>query len=286
MQTNASFEIIHGDLMFPLDVFLNLTSDLFVYCNYHKDMEIIYIKEGKAAFNINNSTYEASAGQALFINSGYIHTGLPIEDTFCCAYAIVFGLEMLDICQAKYIEPFVNNKYRFPCLISGEHPWEVEILNAISRIIEIFYDKTYGYELSITANLYKILSEIIINKKYIISENDYGNPLKLIQVKKTLKYIQENYTDKIYISELAQEANISKDYFCKIFKSMTGKTPVEYINTYRIHKACSLLEKSEMSVLEIALTVGFEDVSFFIKTFKKLLGITPKIYRQSHRDLS
>ncbi len=290
MQTNAFFETSHGNYMFPLDVFLNLTSGLFVYCNYHKDMEIIYIKEGKANFNINNTIYEASAGQALFINSGYIHAGHPIEGVFCRAYAIVFSLEMLsvpqsDLCQNNYIEPFINNKFRFPCLISGEQPWEAEVLKSISSIIELFYDKSYGYELKITANLYSLLSEIITNKKYTISEpdSDNGNPLKLIQLKKVLNYIQENYSKKIYISELAREANVSKDYFSKIFKSITGKTPVEYLTTYRIHKACNLLAATDLSVLEIALTVGFEDVSFFVKTFKKFLGDTPKAYRQSHR---
>lgn len=289
IQDQALFETSHGSDAFPFNIWLNLTSDIFVYCNYHKDIEIIYIQEGKASFGINGTMYEASAGQALIINSEYIHTGRPVKGTFCSAYAIVFDLGMLaarhpGLCQDKYIAPFINNELRFPGFISGEHPWEAEILDALSDIIDIFDNKTYGYELKIIARLYTILSEIISNRKYIVSEPDRcGNPVKLVQLKKALKYIQENYSGKIQISELAREANISRDHFYKIFKSMTGKTPVEYITVCRIRKACHLLKTSEMSILETALAVGMEDVSFFIKTFKKFMGVTPKRYRRSQK---
>jgi AraC-like DNA-binding protein len=62
---------------------------------------------------------------------------------------------------------------------------------------------------------------------------------------------------------------------------MTTKTPVEYLNTYRIERASGMLLNSGKSVTDIAFSCGFNDLSYFIKTFKSIKGITPAKFRKS-----
>ena len=104
---------------------------------------------------------------------------------------------------------------------------------------------------------------------------------KIDLIKKILNYIHENYNDKIYIEDLALEANMNVQYFCRFFKSVIGKTPVEYINSYRIEKATELLQTETLSISNIALSVGIDNFSYFVKQFKKYKNCTPSQYRKS-----
>ena len=98
---------------------------------------------------------------------------------------------------------------------------------------------------------------------------------------KVIHYIKEHYKEKIILEDIAQEFNYSVGHLCRKFKSEIGDSIVNYIIKYRISMAMKLLfERSDLSIEEIALDVGFNDVQFFDKTFKKLVGMTPGQYRK------
>jgi len=79
---------------------------------------------------------------------------------------------------------------------------------------------------------------------------------------------------------LAREAGVSPKYLCRIFSQLTGKSPVEYLNEYRVERACALLSDTDLPILDIGLSCGFNDQSYFIKTFKRYKGKTPGGYRK------
>lgn len=97
-------------------------------------------------------------------------------------------------------------------------------------------------------------------------------------IKKALEVIENHYADCITLEDLAQAAGMNSKYFCRYFKDMTHRTPVDYLNYYRIEQACFKLVTSNESIADIGLSCGFNDVSYFIKTFKKYKGMTPKKY--------
>lgn len=95
------------------------------------------------------------------------------------------------------------------------------------------------------------------------------------------KYIENNHTKKLYLDEIAKSAYFSKYHFCKVFKTLTDQTVIEYVNTVRIEKAKKLLKKSFFNITEICYKVGFSDISNFNRTFKKVVGISPSEYREN-----
>ena len=95
-----------------------------------------------------------------------------------------------------------------------------------------------------------------------------------------LKYIDENYTKAIDIKELAKQEHISYTYFRAIFKKKTGASPNQYIIMLRLRNASRLLKQTELSVKEVAETVGFSDQMYFSRIFKKRFGVTPKDFRK------
>jgi AraC-like DNA-binding protein/mannose-6-phosphate isomerase-like protein (cupin superfamily) len=95
-----------------------------------------------------------------------------------------------------------------------------------------------------------------------------------------IQYIKEHYQEKILLKDIASTFNYSVGHLCRKFKQETGDTLVDYITKYRISVAMRLLfERKDLSTEEIALEVGFNDVQYFTKSFKKCVGNTPGKYR-------
>lgn len=97
---------------------------------------------------------------------------------------------------------------------------------------------------------------------------------------KSIQYIQEHYTEKVTLDEVAGEVYLSSAYFSKIFKEEMNISFKNYLNSLRIDKSKSLLSNSDIQLIEIAGMVGYEDQSYFSKVFKKVTGFSPGKYRE------
>ncbi|MDA3958191.1 AraC family transcriptional regulator [Oceanispirochaeta sp.] len=102
----------------------------------------------------------------------------------------------------------------------------------------------------------------------------------LWSVKDTVQYIHDHYDQSLSLNELAHRCAYNPSYFSRVFKEQTGIALFEYINRLRIEGACRLLKNSEMSILDIAFAVGYNNVSFFNRYFKKLHSMSPGEYRR------
>lgn len=99
-------------------------------------------------------------------------------------------------------------------------------------------------------------------------------------IMRAIEYIEKNYNNEISIDELCKELNINKCYFCSIFKKETGYTFINYLNSYKIKKSKELLKNPNLSLLDIALSVGFNNQSYYSTVFKKLTSQTPLEFRE------
>lgn len=103
-------------------------------------------------------------------------------------------------------------------------------------------------------------------------------------IKKAVEYINENYTKDIRLDFLASLCDISPSYFSKLFKKIMEVNLSTYVNGLRTDKAKFLLTKTNKPVVDVAYDVGFEDCGYFIKIFKRFVGLTPNTYRANHID--
>ena len=108
----------------------------------------------------------------------------------------------------------------------------------------------------------------MLTKHYIIPVSTEQNK-SLAAVKEVLDHISLHYQENLTASELSGLSNYSEYYFMKLFRQYTGKTLVEYINDFRMEKAKYLLTHSDAPVTEIAMNVGFNSTSYFIKKFQQ-----------------
>lgn len=135
-----------------------------------------------------------------------------------------------------------------------------------------------GSELITMGTLFELFGIIYQKKLYQDKVDDAKSSRKMMQLKPVLEYIDSNYGQTITLNELSRIAGMSPKYFCSYFHSIIHRTPIDYLNYYRIERACSELSTSDLTLTEVAYRCGFSDVCYFIKTFKRYKGITPHRY--------
>lgn len=287
---NLKEQSAHGNTLFPLHVYTHLdkTGHYSVNSHWHQEFEIIYVEKGEFKLMIDMNSVTLKSGQCLCINSGEVHSMEDASTTESIHHAIVFDLSFLntveyDYCQLHYIEPLLSQKLKLPLYLDTESKSGQKLITEIIDLIDCYRSKSLGYQLNIKGSLLKILSYLAAENQFLKIEEGPSNSkdYKLHVLKQVVTYIQEHYSEKIYIQQLADEVNMNSQYFCRFFKSMTGKTPTDYINHHRIEKAIHLLSTTDQKIIDISLSVGFDNFSYFIKTFKNYKHCTPSEYRRS-----
>ncbi|OMF09596.1 AraC family transcriptional regulator [Paenibacillus amylolyticus] len=281
---------IHGNAMYPVSVYPDiqqLNGDSILDCHWHDEMEFTMVTQGCAVFQIDMNTVEVQAGEAIFINRGEIHAGYLKGDVLCIFSSIVFNPELLgsrafDTVQEKFIGPLVRKTVIPPSHIKADENWGQEILDLLKRIFADHAGRTETCEMSTKAYLYLIFARMFEHMRPAPLKGTVatGSHDKVERLKSVLSYIHKRYPEPLKLKELADEANMSEGHFCRFFKQMVQKTPVDYINYYRVQQACVQLENTDHKIVDIAMDVGFEHLSYFITTFKKHKATTPSQYRK------
>lgn len=250
--------------------------------HWHTEFELIRILEGIFGLNIDGKPLTAEKGDIIFIRDGLLHGGTPLRCKYEC---VVFDLKLLlqdnHICS-KQIRSIINHTISIHTkLTDGGNA----LSQAVANIFDSLHEKKTGYEFITQGALYQLFGIILGDHLY----EEAPHPSVAAQhhirnFKNVLNYIESHYTENISLEELAKEAGMSPKYFCRFFRDMTNRTPIDYVNYYRIECACEQLSTTEASITEVALNCGFNDISYFSKLFRRYKGITPRQYmsRQFH----
>lgn len=247
--------------------------------HWHSEYELIYIVDGEFILTINDKSYNLKKGDSALILDGIIHGGHGKEAIYEC---IVF--DYIHICQKNYVE-FSSTidffqKMESPIIFS-ENPTESR--KKVEELFEIFRTKKINdfSKLQIFGCIFSITGIVLENN---LCEADISNKKdkNIYRLKGVLSYIKQHYSENITLSELAENAGLNEKYLCSLFKQLTGKTPIDYLIYYRIQCACEQLIFTNLTITEIALSCGFNDISYFVKQFKKLKNTTPFKYRQQN----
>ncbi|GAA0856267.1 AraC family transcriptional regulator [Clostridium nitritogenes] len=271
----------HGTFDFPIE-FYHVTPNHSRYnmpYHWHTECEIIRILEGEFILFIDEDKIVARKNDLLFIHGGIFHGGLPNNCIYEC---IVFDMKLLlkdnHACTKQIYDIINHNK-----VIAPKLPSNIKDLNTCcTSLFESMRLKNIGYEFITQGSLYYLIGAILENKLYMKNDNHTKKTKeRFLQFKNVITLIENEYQNPLTLEDLSRASGMSPKYFCRFFNEMSNKTPIEYLNYYRIEIACEKLLATELSITEIALNCGFNDVSYFIKTFKKYKGLTPKKYLKS-----
>ena len=154
------------------------------------------------------------------------------------------------------------------------------------QLIEIYMAKTDESESKIAAQIKTkvILLQFILEmwEKGLVIENDTNG--RNIVEKEMVSYIQQNFTGKISLKEFGEQFHLSEKYISRYFKEHFHITLSQYITYLRLEHAKQLLQDTDMPVTEVALQSGYQNVSYFIRSFKKAYAVSPLKYRKSDEN--
>ena len=267
----------HGTFNFPIAYYHETprTPKYYMTYHWHTSYEILYINRGEFTLTLDDKTCTYKAGDVVFITDGMLHGGTPKDCHYDC---IVFDLQMLlkdnNACS-KMVQDIISHKITINTYLSENN----HVITAVVQdLVHALSEKREGYEFLVQGYLYILFGEIITDHLYTTNTRDDLSTERLNSIKEVLTYISENYTSNVSLDNLAHIAGMNPKYFCRYFRSMTDRTPIDYLNYYRIECACEMLSTKDVSIKEVAISCGFNDESYFIKTFHKYKGITPKQY--------
>ena len=105
------------------------------------------------------------------------------------------------------------------------------------------------------------------------------------RIRNAQSYIRKNIGSKIMVKDLAEDTSLSLEHFIRLFKKETGETPNMYITRMKLERAMVILATSDSNIKSIALTLGYDDLSYFTRAFKRFSGVTPQQYRDQHQQM-
>ena len=247
--------------------------------HWHDEFEIIYVKSGFLTVSISGENYIGKPGDAFVVSPGNLHF-MGSQTGNVDYFTFLFPLKYIsfrtdDILDDKLLEPLNSGHL----IISPEI--EDTVKEQCEQLVEIYGAKKEESQSKITAQIKTkiILLQFILElwKKGFIVENDTSG--KNTVEKEMVSYIQQNFTGKILLKEFGEQFHLSEKYISRYFKEHFHITISQYVTYLRLEHAKQLLQDTDIPVTEVAMQSGYQNVSYFIRSFKKTYGMSPLKYR-------
>ena len=229
--------------------------------NWHESIELICATEGRGYIICNGSSYPMKPGDIFVINAHEFH-GFTTEDTFTYDCIIVNS----QFLSNNGIEP---TQVQFQNLIQDE-----KLLSIYQELVcEINVQSDYC-ELAKRSKMLELFLQLM-RHHLVYGDTQRADSKTLASVKAGIHFINNEFSSKISLDEIASAAGLSKYHFSREFKKATGSTVTSYLNMVRCNHAKLLLSNKEYSVHDVALLCGFTNDSLFSKTFRNVVGCAP-----------
>ena len=274
--------IRHGSFGFPIAYYAVDESHprYTMILHWHPEYEILRVKQGELEVTLDGEGMTARAGDILLISGGVTHSGVPLH----CAYeCLVFDLHSF-VTRNRIVSRQIEDILEHRLTLCSRVPRDtVGLDETVEGVFAAMREQRPGYELAVQGGLYQLLGMVVRDGLYHLpvpgSRRRDGQQVSL---KNVVTYIEENYASHVTLDDLARAAGMNRKYFCVFFKEMTRKTPIEYLNHYRIEMAGEQLLSGEQTVAEVATNCGFGDMSYFARLFHRYMGVTPRNYHRGH----
>lgn len=272
----------HGTDAFPLEYYLvdEQHPRYNMPHHWHTETELLYIQKGRFQLSLNGKEYMLGAGNLCYIAEGALHGGIPYDCVYEC---MVFNSNVLlkhTSLVRDYLKDIENTRTLIQPVFTSAQPG---ILKCISRMLSAARDMKPGWELLALAGLYDFYGTVIQQNYREEAPSDATAYQRVRQIKMALEFIEQNYHRPITLEQLAHASGLSPKYFCRYFRNILSKTPIDYLNYYRVERACFLLEENKRSVTDVAYACGYNDSSYFVRCFKRYKGITPNQYAKQSK---
>ena len=232
------------------------------YLHWHDCIEVVYCEYGQGWVISGSDRIFVEEGDIAIVNSGDIHDGLTESE--CRMYSLDLG--------STLYSPLGLDPHLF---VFKKKIKDARMEASIRRIIAEMERKDAYYKQAVQIEIISIV--LLLMREYLdnTTERKSSDNQQVQAVKKIISYLREHFLERITIEELCAETDYSKFYLCHSFKKMTGNTIIQYVNFLKCQHARNLLLEGNHSVSESAALSGYNNDSYFTKTYKAVFGRLP-----------
>lgn len=248
--------------------------------HWHDELEIIYVKSGCLTVSISGESYIGNAGDVFVVSPGNLHL-MGAQTGTVDYFTFLFPLKYIsfrtdDMLNDKLLEPLNSGQLMISPRVKGTAKELCE------QLIAIYVAKNNESESKITAQIKTkiILLQFILEmwKQGFVIENDTSG--RNTVEKEMVSYVQQNFTGKISLKEFGEQFHLSEKYISRYFKEHFHIALSQYVTYLRLEHAKQLLQDTDIPITEVAMQSGYQNVSYFIRSFKKTYGVSPLKYKK------
>lgn len=281
---NMMETIQHGSKEYPFHFYYDNLELFDFHCiewHWHTEFEFVYVETGTVYFGISDKQFALSEGQGVFINSKILHRYFSQEKAIVPNFVLmpVFLAPQDSLIYQKYVLPIMASPMDYQ-IFSQDIPWQAQALS-LMREITAAQEKTCDVELVSSYLIQKIWHILYQNTdvEHMGKKENYSASSQA-RLQLMMQYIHQDFAYNISLSDIADQAKVSKSTALNLFQRYLGISPVTYLINYRLQEAAKLLASTEKKVTVISKDTGFDSVDYFCKAFKKYYKLTPTEYRK------
>ena len=255
--------------------------------HWHNSFELIEVVEGKFYCNVDGSEFLINKGNICIINRGRLHH-IYTEDynaSMCRKKTIIFNPDYFIKDQniyEKYILPLLEKDAFAHIQFNIKKGIGLDINTLMKEIEALEDEKPIGYELEEYSLIYKVIRYLYLayqsSKQSIHTTYDAN-----VQIQRNMtSFIHEHFNSKIGLEDIAEAGQVSKSTCIRLFHKYTSKSPIDFLNSYRLQMSAEKLVSTSEQITEIAYACGFGQPSYFNRLFLKEYNMTPNQYRKQH----
>ncbi len=253
--------------------------------HWHDQFEIALVLSGQAKLMFDGCEHMLSAGMGYVINSGALHALTNEQDASCQVCCIVFSKELSggsrgSLFYNKYILPLIESGFT-GAVLEPSCEWQGQLCELARQAIALFKQEPLDFEITVRELLTKILAALVHQLPQAAADPS-ASAQHNSDIKKMLLFIWQHYREPLTLAQIASSGAASKNECMLCFNRTMGLSPIQYVKNYRLVRAEELLSSGTLKIAQVAELCGFQDASYFSKSFREKYGKTPYEYRRQH----
>ncbi len=277
----------HGTVSFPIGCYAdNLYTDMVPW-HWHEEFEYAIAIPGSSTFLVENVPVVLRPGDAIFINAQVLHAVEAASAPGAGLHSAVFHPRLISgnrdsVFWEELVQPFLRDSALRYLVLVPEIPWQQQVLTHFHSAWDAVAQECEDYENLVRYHLSAALRLIVRSSPVVCQSLSAQERLDSARVRAMLEYIQKNFAYDITMREISQQINASNTVCLRCFHQFLGTTPIQYLKHYRLEQAAQMLKTTSKTAQEIALDCGFNDISYFTRSFREKMGATPRAYRKKN----
>ncbi len=259
-----------------------------IFAHEHHSFEMVYVTKGRGCHVVNGDSAIIKKGDYFIVDIDAVHKYIMLPDEelelVSCMFYPAFVDKSLKDCQS--FKELINTyllRLDYSTLPADPAKQIFHddgcVLPVVKRMVEEYQEKKSGYQELLRC----CMVEILILTMRRLTENNVPEEMD-DSIRYITEYIHEHYAENVTLDELGKVLGYSPAYLSNKFKKIMKVPFGDYLQRVRVEESCRLITYTNKKIIEIAKMVGYRDVQFFNRVFKKKLKITPRQFRSMRKD--